>query len=117
MTDPEGWSTRTLVKGDRVSIVLAGEIDFAACGAVTDALLTALDVHRMPVVLDLGEVTFIDSSGVRALLVAHRRSLERDRPIVVGATSHQARRIIELSGLAAMFDLGRDDPGDETANV
>ena len=105
MTDAEGWSMRTLVGDDVVCVALRGEIDLAAADAVGRELRTVLDEYVVPLVLDLGDVTFLDSSGMRALLVAHRRSAAEGRALTIVDASLPVRRVIELSGTAAMFAL------------
>jgi anti-anti-sigma factor len=49
-----------------------------------------------PVVLDLQQVTFLDSSGVRALIRLRQHHGDRLR---LGALSAPVRRVLEISGL------------------
>jgi anti-anti-sigma factor len=63
--------------GRRHTIGLSGELDLATAPDVADELerveATAVDI----VVLDLSGLTFIDSTGIRLVLAAHRRAGER----------------------------------------
>jgi anti-anti-sigma factor len=52
------------------------------------------------VVLDLGGVTFLDSSGVRALIRLRQRHGERLR---LGELSAPVRRVLEIAGLLRPF--------------
>jgi anti-sigma B factor antagonist len=96
---------RTLVGDDLVCVVLGGELDLAAAEDIGDELDGVFDEHAVPVVLDLHEVTFIDSSGMRVLLLARQRSVAEGRALTVIGASLPARRVIELSGTAELFAL------------
>jgi anti-sigma B factor antagonist len=76
---------------------LAGEIDAASSVAL------AAQLDRLPVgprvVLDLAAVTFIDSSGLRVLIDAHRRAESEGRLVVIANPSPPVCRLFEISGL------------------
>jgi len=66
-SDPELFSlTRTT--RDRAEVVtLAGELDMAHASTIAETLDALADTER-PVIVDLSELTFIDSSGIHAIL-------------------------------------------------
>src|SRR5688572_6922400 len=72
---------------------LKGEIDLATAGTLSQLLLTASG--RDPIVLDLSEVSFMDSSGLRALLQGARS--DDCGPVVITDASPQVRRLLEIS--------------------
>jgi anti-anti-sigma factor len=78
---------------ERVSLI--GELDRAAIGDLESALLAA---DGRPVVLDLTDCEFIDSSGI-ALIVKQWR-LRKGRLILAGARS-QTARILQITGIDA----------------
>jgi anti-anti-sigma factor len=51
---------------------LGGEIDLLNADAIGDALCGGLDRHHTPIVVDLTEVTFIDSSAISMMLRVHK---------------------------------------------
>lgn len=59
--------------GERVVVVLRGELDLATVDQVR-ARLGALRAANRPVVLDLDELTFMDSTGIRLVLESVRDS-------------------------------------------
>ena len=74
-------------------ILLEGEIDLLTAPAITDPIKRLAASGPSMVVLDFERVTFIDSTGLSALLVADR-SLPRVRalpPPALGGTSRPAR--------------------------
>jgi anti-sigma B factor antagonist len=87
---------------DSAAVVqLAGELDVAE-PEWADAIDDVLDAGRRRVVIDLTNVTFIDSSVVRALLLAHRR-IGADGWLRLVYTHHLIARVIEICGLADTF--------------
>jgi anti-anti-sigma factor len=99
--------TVTSLKGIPL-IEALGEIDHNSCAGLEAALGEVLD-HGTPVVLlDFGQVTYIDSGGICVLLSGSRRLREHGWLGVIGPNPN-VRRILEIVGLAAdpsfrMFD-------------
>jgi anti-sigma B factor antagonist len=60
------------------------------------------------VVLDLAEVTFIDSTGLSALMDAHFESERNGGGFAVRHPSSAVRRVVELAGVAQV--LGEPEP-------
>lgn len=90
-------------------VIAAGEIDLATSPQLRDALL-APEASSARVVLDLREVTFIDSSGLGVIVGQQKRAQEHDQRFAVAVGGAAAvQRILELSGLAKVLDVV-DDP-------
>ena len=85
--------------GDTLLVQPQGEVDVATAPQLSAALRRCTNGHRL-VICDLSEVTFMDSTGLRALVDARRREPER---FVLGATSHQVQRLLELTGTSSLF--------------
>jgi anti-sigma B factor antagonist len=75
-----------------------GEIDHNNCGSVETALGGALDDGHLMVLLDLRDVTYIDSGGLSVLLSGVRRLRDRGWLGVVGPNPN-VRRLLEIVGL------------------
>ena len=90
-----------------VTVVAVGEIDSSNCTALQD-LLTSLAENQTTrqVQVDLAGVTFIDSSGLRALIVGERATSEAGGALRVSAASDAVRRLLEITGLVDRFALG-----------
>jgi anti-anti-sigma factor len=82
-------------------ISLSGELD-AADASWADEIATALDAGCDRLVIDLLNVTFIDSSVVRELILAQRR-VGADGWIHLVYTHHLISRVIQICGLADTF--------------
>ena len=82
-----------------------GPLDIATVTEAHKALL-ALDLPRRGrLVVDLGEVTFMDSTGIRLLLRAREHALQRGASLLVVRGPEDVMRVLELVGLDAQLDI------------
>ncbi len=80
---------------------LSGELDLASLPSIDGLLAELLTRRPQPVVLDLGNLEFLDSSGIALLVrVANHFGDVRTR-----AATQPVRRVIEVLGLATRFGL------------
>ena len=95
-----------------LTIGLDGELDIATAPAL-ERLLREVERDRWPtVVLDLRQLSFIDSSGIRALLTANDRIGRRDGRVFVRHPSRAVRRTLAAIGADTILDIadGVDEP-------
>jgi len=96
----------TTSKDGTTRIELAGELDIATGPDLEQALATQLAQAVTDIVLDLRGVTFIDSSGLRAVLVASRSAVDASRRLIVVPGDGQVLRVIRLAQVEDRLDLG-----------
>jgi anti-sigma B factor antagonist len=87
-----------------VVVCLAGELDLHNADAVRAALLAAASDEPDRVVVDLEEVTFLDST-VLGILVEARAGLRNRRGFLLAAPGRETRRALEVSGLDRHFGV------------
>ncbi|NHC14288.1 STAS domain-containing protein [Motilibacter deserti] len=81
----------------------SGELDAATVPALLEQVPDLL-AGACGVVLDLRDVTFFDSSGVRLVDVVARQCARRGVPVAaVAPPGHLARRVLEMVGMAESF--------------
>jgi anti-sigma B factor antagonist len=88
-------------------VLVRGEIDIDTAPKLTAALDAAMRESQGAFVVDLCDVTFLDSSGVSVLVHARAFLGREDRDLVIVCPPGSARRIFELAGiddLLALFD-------------
>jgi anti-sigma B factor antagonist len=93
---PSGWVLR-----------VAGELDAATAPQLV-ATFQELPVHGSEVVVDIAEVSFIDSSGLRSLLLIRQETDATDRVLLLRRPARQAQRLLQMSGLTEL--LAPDEP-------
>ena len=96
------FSATTSVAGDRVTVVVAGEVDMSTANQMFRA---AADGGAASVTLDLHGVTFFDSAAIHALI----RLAERFPGSLTVLPSPQVRRVLDISGLGGQPWLVKDD--------
>jgi anti-anti-sigma factor len=86
-------------EADRVTLALTGELDMASAELLEQALESA-ELQRTPMILlDLQQIDFIDSTGLRSVLVALERCRERDQEFAITPGSQQVQRLLSVTGL------------------
>jgi stage II sporulation protein AA (anti-sigma F factor antagonist) len=80
-----------------------GDLDACAASRLEDQLMNALEPGLARLVLDLSDVGFIDSSGIRLLMQAVARLNGPEGVSVVNARPGVARRALEIVGLSRVL--------------
>ncbi len=92
----------------------SGEIDILVADELADVLSNSLAECRGRVVVDLADVTLLDSSGVRALLRAYKVAKANDRALVVENCAPIVHQVLSITGvlnlLAAPTPQSQPDP-------
>jgi anti-sigma B factor antagonist len=86
-----------------IVVQLAGELDLYNVGEVSEAVKRAAAERPLRLVIDLGDVDFVDSTALGAIVEA-RRELA-DTPLVLAAPGPEVRRALDVSGLSAHLDV------------
>ena len=91
--------------GVSAAAVLAfeGELETSDWQRFRDQIIAAAREGTTAVILDLGQVTFFDSSAIRALLGARLVLEPRGVTIYLGACSDIVRRVVEITGIDEVF--------------
>jgi anti-anti-sigma factor len=86
------------VEGDVHVLAVHGDLDIATCDRLSEAAEQVPAETRL-LAVDLGGVTFLDSSGLRALLLCRRRADRDDIELVIGYDPAVHGPIFELTQL------------------
>jgi anti-anti-sigma factor len=82
---------------ERVVLRLDGELDLASA-PLFEREIESAEIGATPtVVLDLENLEFIDSTGLRIILAAHERSRERGQEFAVTRGSPQVQRLLSIT--------------------
>jgi anti-sigma B factor antagonist len=101
---PDMFSIRTEQHGDAAVVVPTGELDLASAPALEATLARSFDAAGSGrVVLDLRELEFIDSSGLRALLTARRRAEDVGAAFSLVGGHPGLERTLEIAGVRTVF--------------
>ena len=86
-------------------VILSGDLDYSTESQTRAVLAEAIAIDDDEVVADGSAVTFVDSSGLRALLGAQAVLAATGRHFSIENTSSAMRRVIEITGLADLIDV------------
>jgi anti-anti-sigma factor len=92
-------------KGNELVVRASGELDIASAKRLEDALEQAINSDASAVVLDLGGLSFIDSTGLRVLLLAAKLSATNRTPLRMVGAREPIREVIDVSGLEHSLPL------------
>jgi anti-anti-sigma factor len=88
-------------------VTVAGEVDLGTAPQLAEVLA---QFTTGSVVLDLAGVSFLDSSGLNALVAAHRHIERRHERLTIQGAGPAVRRVLELTGLDDVLHLDGDRP-------
>jgi anti-anti-sigma factor len=97
------------VANTALRVVVAGEIDLANATDVEQRILDAISNQLTDVTVDLREVEYIDSAGLRVLFtLATRLATLQIGLVLLVATESPIRRVLDVSGVTAAIPVRTD---------
>ena len=88
----------TSVDGSTANVRLIGELDLDGTDKATEALVGHAGTDVKSVVVDAGQLTFLDSSGLRVLLQAREQLKESDVTLSLENATGPVQRVLEMTG-------------------
>ncbi len=99
-------------RGDAVTVTLTGELDISNAAGVENRLIALEEARPTSIVVDLRQVTFIDSTGLSLLINADSRARKSDRRLTILTGSGPVLRILRTVGLDERLDVvGESEAG------
>jgi anti-sigma B factor antagonist len=95
-------------EGDVAVVSVSGDVDIATADELRDALLLAGSDGASGVRVDLTDVEFMDSTGLNALVIAHKTIGQDGRRLVIVCPDGAAWRALEISGLHEVLHVQRE---------
>lgn len=100
---PAGLAVSVVHGSGGLRLVVSGEVDVVSAGRFREHLAAALDSAPAALTVDLGGVTFLDSTGLSALVYAHNRARDEGIDLTVADPQPQVRRLLDVTGLLTVF--------------
>lgn len=89
---------------DFVIVALEGEVDLRHSPTLRKTLMDLMLANRS-VVVDMGQVAYIDSSGIASLVEAYQMTRRNGGRFVLASVSGPAMRVLQLARLDKVFTL------------
>jgi anti-anti-sigma factor len=100
---PGSLTISSVVEDGTVSLSLEGELDLAGARRMEESLAAAERDAPARLIVDLGRLQFIDSTGLRLLLQADARAKERGCELVLRPGQPAVQRVFEVTGALAIL--------------
>lgn len=89
-------------------VVVEGRVDSVTAPELGEALNAQIDGGKKNLVVDLSEVDYMSSAGLRELVSALKRVKPMGGDLRIAAPSERVREVLELAGLDSLFKVYDD---------
>lgn len=101
------------MEGETV-VAVSGEVDIATVGQLRD-VLAAQDAADL--VVDLADVTFMDTSGLRLLVERQRAAEDAGARFAIARPHKLVRHLLDIAGLTDRLDIRDDEPASDVGGA
>lgn len=91
-----------------VVLEVKGEVDAFTAQILDTHLLDLLEHGKVRIVIDVSEMKFISSAGIRAILYAHKEAVQLGGEVRLAGPTDQTRRIFEIAGFFELLNVTDD---------
>ena len=92
-------------KADAVILVLSGKLDATTAKTFEDRILGVINSGTQRVVVDLSQLDYVSSSGLRVFILAAKRLQTVDGKIVLCSMKDHVRQVFDLAGFSSMLSI------------
>ena len=109
--EPPPFAIEVQQHAGQTLLTLSGELDLATVGQLEEAIHSRLQDHE-DLVVDLRSLSFMDSSGVRALVAGHQAAENGNGSLVIvrPARDSEVDRVIDVSGIGPALGMVDEPP-------
>lgn len=93
---------------DIVQVRLSGRLDLEGAQSINDKFAFATTASKAKIIVDLSEVTFLASVGIRLLLTSARAQANRGGRLVLAAPQKAVRKVLEAAGIDQLIGVVAD---------
>ena len=90
---------------DRYVITVSGEVDLATSPDLDAAIIAGLDSGAGSLVVDLTDVSFMDSSGLGVIVRGLKRCREADKDLDLVITNERVLKVFGITGLDQVIPI------------
>ena len=99
------FDMRIKTEGTMTVVELVGDLDFQTARQLREKLIEFHAQGVNDVCLDMGELEFINSSGLSVLVAGLKRLRNGGGDLTLRSVSDQTRRVLEVSGLSRVLSI------------
>lgn len=95
----------SVVENNIIVIEVKGEVDAHTAKNLNETLKDLLAQGYRRITIDVSQMTYISSVGLRAILFAHQKATQSGGEVRLSGPSAEARRIFEIAGLFELLQI------------
>ena len=92
-------------KADAVILALSGKLDATTAKTFEDRILGVINSGTQRLVVDLSQLDYVSSSGLRVFILAAKRLQTVDGKIVLCSLKDHVRQVFDLAGFSSMLSI------------
>ena len=92
-------------KADAVILALSGKLDATTAKTFEDRILGVINGGTQRLVVDLSQLDYVSSSGLRVFILAAKRLQTVDGKIVLCSMKDHVRQVFDLAGFSSMLSI------------
>ncbi len=96
-------------KADVLKVLLSGRLDMADSDSVRLIIQQALEDSGAGILVDIGALEFISSTGLRALIAAQQDAAATGKSMALVSPQPAVLRVFKISGLDGFFTFFEDE--------
>jgi anti-anti-sigma factor len=100
-----GFSIDERGREGEIGLALAGDLDMSATFQLEPVLDRVIDSGPRELVLDLGGVDFVDSSGLGLLIATHERARDAGVEMAIASAGPEVQRVLRIAGLEGVLPI------------
>jgi len=105
-TSPREFGVQVSEDADgRTLVAVSGEVDVYTAPRLRDCLYDLIGDGKMQLVIDFGDMDFIDSTGLGVLVGALKRLRQAGGDLALRSPSRATYKILEITGLTKVFTV------------
>jgi anti-anti-sigma factor len=94
--------------GDVVIVRLSGRLDSGAASSAEETLSAALSGEPPRVAIDMSDLAYISSAGLRVLLVLAKKVQQQKGKVALGGLAANVREVFSATGFDSIFTIAAD---------
>lgn len=94
---------------DGVMLTITGDIDFGSSPELRFAILTALVTKPARLIIDLSQVSYMDSSGIATFIEALQRQRQAGKKLILSGLQPKVISIFQIAKLDNLFTIAVDN--------
>ncbi len=103
MVPPAEFRCLATLDHGEATVALSGELDMSTAPALSRSLSEVLDQQPQHVTVELGDLAFIDSTGLTLLVRTSKRLREHEGTLALAHPTPPVRRVLEIVGLDGLL--------------